>query len=50
MVVYDAALSYTFMRKYQAYVRFENIFDKDYTESAYIAPGRSVFGGVKLTF
>lgn len=50
VVVYDAALSYTFMRKYQAYVRVENIFDKDYTESAYIAPGRSVFGGVKLTF
>lgn len=50
VIVYDAALSYTFMKKYQAYVRVENLFDKDYTESAYIASGRSVFGGLKLTF
>ncbi len=50
VVTFDAALSYTFLKKYQAYVRVENLADEDYTEGAYIAPGRSVFGGVKLTF
>ncbi len=50
VVTFDAALSYTFLKKYQAYVRVENLLDEDYTEGAYIAPGRSVFGGIKLTF
>jgi outer membrane receptor protein involved in Fe transport len=50
VVTFDAALSYTFLKKYQASVRVENLLDVDYTEGAYIAPGRSIFGGIKLTF
>ena len=50
VVTFDAAVSWTFLKKYQAYVRVENLLDEDYTESAYVMPGRSVFGGVRLTF
>ncbi|MCU0574012.1 MAG: TonB-dependent receptor [Syntrophobacteraceae bacterium] len=50
VVTFDAALSWTFLKEYQAYVRVENLLDEDYTESAHVMPGRSVFGGVRLIF
>jgi vitamin B12 transporter len=31
-------------------MRVKNLFDKDYTESGFQMPGRSVYGGVKLYF
>jgi len=50
VVTVDAALSWTFLKKYQAFLRVENLLDEDYTESAYAMPGRSFFGGVKFSF
>ncbi|MGD9158838.1 MAG: TonB-dependent receptor [Desulfobacteraceae bacterium] len=32
------------------FVRIENLFDKDYTESGYAMPGLSVYGGMKLSY
>lgn len=50
VVTFDAALTYTFRKKVQAYVRVENLFDEDYTESGYVMPGRTFYGGIKFTF
>ncbi len=46
----DAAVTYTFLKHYQLFLRAENLLDENYTESAYVMPGRSIYGGVKLTF
>jgi vitamin B12 transporter len=50
VVTVDAAATYTFLKRYSAFLRVENILDEDYTESGYVMAGRSVLGGVKLTF
>jgi vitamin B12 transporter len=46
----DAAVTYTFLKHYQIFLRAENLLDEHYTESAYLMPGRSIYGGVKLMF
>lgn len=50
VVTVDAAATYTFLKKYQTFVRVENLFDESYTESGYLMPGRTISGGLKLTF
>ncbi|WP_448382156.1 TonB-dependent receptor plug domain-containing protein [Desulfosoma sp.] len=46
----DAALTYTFFKKHQLFLKVENLFDEDYTESGYGMPGRWVYGGFKAVF
>jgi vitamin B12 transporter len=46
----DLAAAYKVWKHIDLFMRVENLFDKDYTESAYCMPGRSLYGGVKLYF
>ncbi len=50
VVTVDLAATYTLFKKYQLFARIDNLFDEDYTENAYVMPGRTVLGGLKLTF
>lgn len=50
VVTVDAAVTCTVLKKYQAFLKVENLLDEDYTESAYVMPGRTVSGGLKLSF
>ncbi len=45
-----AALTYTFLKHYQLFMRAENLMNEHYTENAYLMPGRSIYGGVNLMF
>jgi vitamin B12 transporter len=46
----DMAATYKLLKFMDLFVRVRNLFDKDYTESGYYMPGRSIYGGVKLYF
>jgi vitamin B12 transporter len=47
----NLAACYDFTPHLQIFGRLENLFDEDYEEiSGYGVPGRSVFGGLKLSF
>jgi vitamin B12 transporter len=48
--VVDLSGTYKVSKFVDLFVRVKNLFDKDYTESGYQMPGRSVYGGVKLSF
>ncbi len=49
-VTVDTALTYTFLKKYSAFLSVQNLFDEGYTESGYAMPARTFSGGVKLVF
>lgn len=52
----DLASTYKVLKNYKQvadldlFLRVENLFDEDYTESGYTMPGRCVFGGLKMAF
>lgn len=46
----DMALTYRFLKYYEVWLRAENLFNENYTQSGYIMPGRWLYGGVKLSF
>ena len=49
--VVNVAVNYDVSDQWQAYVRVDNLFDEAYEEILYFgAPGRSVFGGVRVNF
>ena len=49
--IVDTRISKTFMKKYEAYVAINNIFDKNYeSEAGFPSPGRNFFIGVSAKF
>jgi vitamin B12 transporter len=50
VVTVDASVSYRFTKHVEAWVRAENLLDKEYSEGGYAMPGTWVYTGVKLTF
>ena len=46
----DAAVSYMLVKNCEVWLRVENLFNKDYTESGYTMPGAWLYGGVKIRF
>lgn len=50
VVTVDAAVSYSFLKHYEAWIRVENLFDEDYSEGGYTMPGRWIYGGLKVSF
>ncbi|MDR2549785.1 MAG: TonB-dependent receptor [Desulfobulbus sp.] len=46
----NLAATYKALQNMDLFARVDNLFDKDYTESAYCMPGLSVYGGLKLHF
>ncbi len=50
VVTVDAAVSYSFLDNYEAWIRVENLFDKDYSDGGWTMPGRWIYGGLKFSF
>ena len=48
--VVDLSGTYKVSKSLDLFMKVKNLFDKDYTESGYQMPGRSVYGGVKINF
>ncbi len=49
--VVNLAVNYDLSDQFQAYVRVDNVFDKEYEEILFFGtPGRSVFGGIRANF
>lgn len=49
--VVNLTVNYDWTKNVQAYLRAENIFDENYEEILFFGtPGRSIYGGVRLTF
>ena len=49
--VVNLAVNYEISKRFQAYVRVDNLFDEQYEEVLnYGTPGRSVFGGIRANF
>jgi len=46
----DLAATYKALNNLELFARIDNLFDKDYTESAYCMPGTTVYGGMKLHY
>ena len=46
----DAAVSYKLVEHCEVWLRVDNLFNKEYTESGYTMPGAWVYGGVKISF
>jgi len=46
----NLAATYKALQNIDLFARIDNLFDKDYTESAYCMPGFAVYGGMKLHF
>jgi vitamin B12 transporter len=46
----DAGLQYAATKNINLSARIENLLDADYTVGGYTAPGRSFFGGIKVSF
>ncbi len=46
----DLAVTYNLSKHLDLWIRAENLLDKDYTESGYQMPGRSLFGGFRVFF
>lgn len=46
----NTAATYKLLKFMDVFVKVNNLFDEDYTESGYYMPGRTVYGGVKLYF
>ncbi len=49
-IIVDLAATYKVLPYLELFGRIDNLFDEDYTESAYCMPGLSVYGGVKLQY
>lgn len=50
VVTVDLAASYKIFKFLDVWVRAENLFDEDYSESGYTMPGRWLYAGTKVTF
>lgn len=50
VVTVDAAVTYKFLKNYEAWIRVENLLDKDYSEAGWTMPGRWIYGGLKVSF
>lgn len=50
VTVVNLATTYKALENMDLFARIDNLFDKDYTESGYCMPGRTIFGGVKFHF
>lgn len=50
VLVVNLAASYRPVDHVEIFARVDNLFDEDYTESAYCMPGMTVYGGVKFTY
>jgi outer membrane receptor protein involved in Fe transport len=49
--ILNARLAQPFLKHYEAYINFNNIFDTDYDqEYGFPAPGRNIFGGITAKF
>ena len=46
----NTAATYKLLKFMDVFVKVNNLFDEDYTESGYYMSGRTVYGGVKLYF
>jgi iron complex outermembrane receptor protein len=47
----NARLTQPFLKKYEAYIAFNNIFDRDYEEQyGFPGQGRNIFGGISAKF
>jgi len=48
--VADMAVTYAVCKNLDIWIKVENLFDKEYTESAFTMPGRWFYVGTKLSF
>lgn len=49
--IFNARLAQPFLKHYEAYINFNNIFDRNYDqEYGFPAPGRNIFGGITAKF
>lgn len=50
VLVANLSATYKALKNVDFFARIDNLFDKEYTESGYCMPGRTIFGGIKFHY